>query len=437
MVWVLKDPDFRTLTSAELLSLLRDLECSKPEDRVYSILRFLPPTLAQNLALVKRQSTEALFTDLATVEITQNRYMDFLAAAGMCQHRRWYSLRRDEQLRPILQLPTWVPDWTCWIITPGLWTMNNGSISAGYKWGTGYRPSYQAVGNSRGDARLVNLGDTKVLCVQGKIFDDIAVCVEPFDFPVISRSHRDDEIFLQPVPDMTKAQVMEHSTQVTKFFDDFENNTTIKHVSSSIEQLKLQVDSFMALAKSCKMYADDIGRTTAYHQTLIGGMITHTSQLIGGGLHVKATDEEANELFTEWDSLLEFNKLMKRSSEVLGKLLSFQGPNLNEEDMLVVSRGQEIMEKRKTVKWRDGYAIQAMGLACNGRRFFTTTKGFMGLAPDIAQVGDKICLISGCCTPFVIRPDGPNFCLVGESYVHGVMDGELMSDITFEDINLV
>ena len=426
VVWTLKNLDSSAFqsSSARVLTQLRGLDCSESDDRVYSILRFLPPTLAQDLTTVKRTSTQALFIDLATFELTKSRSMDFLPAAWMSQHRRSYPYRKDDQFRPMLELPTWVPDWTYWIVTHGLWVMNDDCIRKRYE------PLHQATDSSCGDARLTVSDDTKILCVQGKIFDDIVACVEPFDFPIVSQNHREDETYLKPVQDMTETQMMEYS-------GSFHENNTVKYVNSSIEQLKLQADSCMALASSCKMYEDDIGRTTACRQTLIAGMISREIQSIGGGVQVKATDEEANELFTEWYLVLETNEFLKRTQEVMGRLLNPGGSDLNEEDMLFLSRGQEMVEKMNNLKWPGGYAILAMSLACKGRRFFTTAKGFMGLAPDIAQVGDKICLISGCCTPFIIRADGPNFCLVGESYVHGVMDGELMSDITFEDINLV
>ena len=421
VVLVLKDLDLSAypLSSARVLTLLRDLECSKSDDRVYSILRFLPLTLAQNLAVGKRKSTEALFIDLATFELTQNRSMCFLAAAGMCQHRRWCSSRKADQLRPILELPTWVPDWTCLIVTHGLWMMNDNCIRSGYG------PLYQATDSSRGDARLTIVNGTKSLCIRAKLFDEIAACIKPYATPIVSKRHGEDEKL--QVQDMTKTQMMEYC-------DDHGNNDIVNHPNGFIEQNKLQADTCMALAKSCKMYGDDIGRTTAYRQTLIGGMLTPS---IGGGVNVKATAEEANELFTEWDIFLESNKALSRTLEVTGRFKHSLGSDLNEQDALFLSRSQEMLGKVNNLKWPACYAIMAMSLACIGRRFFITTKGFMGLAPAIAQVGDKVCLISGCCTPFIIRPEGPNYALVGESYVHGVMDGELMSDITFEDINLV
>jgi hypothetical protein len=70
----------------------------------------------------------------------------------------------------------------------------------------------------------------------------------------------------------------------------------------------------------------------------------------------------------------------------------------------------------------------------SARRFMTTKNGYMGWAPDNmygtdeCQVipGDKIAIVFGCSTPIVIRPDGASFQVLGEAYIHGIMDGEAM-----------
>ena len=426
VVWTLKglhSSAFRS-SSARALNMLRGLDCSQAEDRVYSILRFLPPTLAQHLTAHKSLSVQELFTDLATFELTQNHFMDFLSAAGMCQHRRSYPSRKDDPLRPRLNLPTWVPDWTYWIVTHGLWVMNDDAIQKGCGL------LYQAAGSLRGDARLAVVDDTTILCVQGQIFDEIADCVEPFEFPVVSQNHIEDETYLQPVPGTTETEFMDHAK-------DFQKNETVNYVLRSMEHLKLQADSCIAMAKNCKLYGDDIGMTTACRQTLIGSMISRKIGSVRGGVLIRATNEEANQLFTEWELALGFVELMNRFPEVLSRFSDPQNSDSDREDMLFLVRAQEVMEKLKNLKWRNGFAAEAMSLACKGRRFYKSRKGFMGLAPDIAQEGDKICLILGCCTPLIIRGGEPNFSLVGESYVHGVMDGELMSDAVFQDINLV
>ena len=63
------------------------------------------------------------------------------------------------------------------------------------------------------------------------------------------------------------------------------------------------------------------------------------------------------------------------------------------------------------------------------RSFFTTQHGRMGLAPLAAKIGDKVCLLAGGQVPFVLREAGQNYYVVGEGYVHGVMDGHCWKDL--------
>jgi hypothetical protein len=72
------------------------------------------------------------------------------------------------------------------------------------------------------------------------------------------------------------------------------------------------------------------------------------------------------------------------------------------------------------------------------RKFLVSQdKGWVGLAPMAAQAGDVICVLYGCSVPVVLRPqseDGRSFFqLVGECYVHGIMDGEAVETAVASD----
>lgn len=71
------------------------------------------------------------------------------------------------------------------------------------------------------------------------------------------------------------------------------------------------------------------------------------------------------------------------------------------------------------------------------RRFFllpdrTDGVGYrFGIAPTDAQVGDIVCVLLGCSVPVLLCPlDASNldngYVIVGEAYLHGVMDDEVL-----------
>jgi hypothetical protein len=67
--------------------------------------------------------------------------------------------------------------------------------------------------------------------------------------------------------------------------------------------------------------------------------------------------------------------------------------------------------------------------SCYGRRQFFTENGYMGIGPSAMRKGDLVCVLFGGCVPYILRPtDTDNmYKLVGESYVHGIMKGEVIN----------
>lgn len=73
---------------------------------------------------------------------------------------------------------------------------------------------------------------------------------------------------------------------------------------------------------------------------------------------------------------------------------------------------------------------QAMIIFCKDIRSGPASgpKSLFGLAPKEAEEGDLVCILFGCTVPVILRPieDMGLYKLIGEAYVHGVMDGEAM-----------
>lgn len=73
--------------------------------------------------------------------------------------------------------------------------------------------------------------------------------------------------------------------------------------------------------------------------------------------------------------------------------------------------------------------VSAMGRCARDRRFCVTNKGYMGLVPPLCKPTDMVCIIPGAETPYVIRrssDDNNMYKLVGECYVYGMMDEEML-----------
>jgi heterokaryon incompatibility protein (HET) len=81
--------------------------------------------------------------------------------------------------------------------------------------------------------------------------------------------------------------------------------------------------------------------------------------------------------------------------------------------------------KAQAGSWQ-AYEAAARTMSWN-RSFFTTKKCYMGLGPQLLQPGDWVCVLFGAKVPYILRPYNGNYKLVGEAYLHGVMDGEIVA----------
>jgi hypothetical protein len=77
---------------------------------------------------------------------------------------------------------------------------------------------------------------------------------------------------------------------------------------------------------------------------------------------------------------------------------------------------------------------------------FITERGYIGLTVGSVKLGDRICVVSGAPIPLLLRYEGQQFrglraptgvdgwhTLAGASYVHGIMDGEVMERAEFKN----
>ena len=110
-----------------------------------------------------------------------------------------------------------------------------------------------------------------------------------------------------------------------------------------------------------------------------------------------------------------------------------------------VANGNDDGKISKSI-WNEAWMFNAaFSDAMDTRVIFTTKRGLIGIGPPYIQVGDLLCIIIGAQTPFLVRkrilpvPEtaAPVYELVGDCYVHGLMNGEGLGMGKAEDIILV
>jgi hypothetical protein len=109
--------------------------------------------------------------------------------------------------------------------------------------------------------------------------------------------------------------------------------------------------------------------------------------------------------------------------------------------MLVHECGQLAFQTRWTHAGRAGNRALAFSItiytSTQRRRLFVTKRGHLGLGRADTRVGDEVILLIGGSTPFIVRrahhsvdrkgaPADALYTLIGDCYVHGLMDGEGM-----------
>jgi hypothetical protein len=73
------------------------------------------------------------------------------------------------------------------------------------------------------------------------------------------------------------------------------------------------------------------------------------------------------------------------------------------------------------------------------RKLFWTGKGYLGMSPRISEKDDEIWLIQGCRVPLVLRKSARQgeYELLGDSYMHGAMYGDLFDEQKCERVALI
>ena len=395
-----------------LLNSIRTCRATEPMDTIYAMYKYLPQAITQAIGEPSYidYTTETLFAKVAVTEIVQRGKIAFLTAAGNTRQK--------------LQLPSWVPDWTYAEKQHSFTVLNQDCVDKGQ--GILFQASKQSPGAT---TRLSEC--CTVLHIRAKPLGTIVQLGQPFEFPVPNA---------QTIP--TYEEKLNKAVQ-------FE------------AQRRRQVDNCITLARSLEPYHTGPDTLAACRRTLVGGMKALGGGDTAGGVLVPVSDSELAENFDALEQLLSSIAAGPQSAfnmeDIQRRLVEFQRSNMTW-DQYMDHFKREMQKNIEQIRKKALGTLESIQDACKGRVFFvmehseipeqdgqTRTGRYMGLAPQGSEVGDLVCVILGCPVPLLLRAveegkndsgagtvDSQRYRLLGECYVHGFMNGEVMDMVDIE-----
>lgn len=391
-----------------LLYYSKKLNATQPLDHVYAILGIW--NALRDASLVSghiRVDYDASIADIyaeatvLAVEEIGNLGILSLVGYGTCT--------------TIPDLPSWVPDYnqkaSFLPLTP--WPRNQSNGPHSRKWNASHWLTFKPRFDGRGSS-------SHKLPVQGFQFDIIEDLGPTYQ--EVDRGYQWADLLQVLLNGHTQGQGSSRSSHYERFWktlikDSFRNQHAEEEAEEAFEALL--VDRIQGLCAQVHGLKESI-------QIL---------QANGGDrVQIKEQTSELDEL----EPLLErIKRLLLELSETLPQISSWsiacEHCDREKQNGSIAAEGNEgddtsNSEYRTACMLRD--IESSFWAAYSGRRLFRTETGLYGISNQALQKGDGVWILAGSETPFVLRNrDGNEWLVVGEAYIHGVMEGEATEDL--------
>jgi Heterokaryon incompatibility protein (HET) len=227
------------------------------------------------------------------------------------------------------------------------------------------------------------------------------------------------------------------------YYDPKDRRSEVKQVGDRLSIVGILYDNLSRLLSSTGSSLKDLHYpTSSTAQFIVGSMRIATNHS-----HPYPSDSTLFDAF--WHTVVAgkdhsgFSKAPTSFAEIFALLIDSatgQSPSLPDQPTYKRRLTLENLKTRRPSSTYQQMQI-AFEAAVRNRQFGTTAKRYMGLFPQEARPADQICVFVGGHIPFVVRPCGTSglFQLIGECYVHGIMDGEVMqmTGLKRQEIRLV
>ncbi|KAI1328445.1 heterokaryon incompatibility protein-domain-containing protein [Xylariaceae sp. FL0255] len=417
------------LSMRNLLSLTYQFEATDPRDKLFALVGLLPPDSPERLAFKPDYSatTRREFLQTAKYFIEKTGVLEVITARPPVP---WYyhprSVENSQCFRSPIDswlnefysiksqpnrnnehsvLPSWVPDFSM----PHLWQYSSIWINSfsplttlDLYMRTSHHARQQNVDSATEPVITQDLSDRhqlfnadfhkrspfpptfsasdEVLNVRGVKVDVIEKVGRPWDLGAVLLSRMDFAI-----GDRQKAREEVNDEQI-----------------AIIKQWKELVDLEQSVAYPFRPHQS---RKEAFWRTLFLDRYHEPGTESGSSRFHRLPDftdqDEANRIFSPTESIR----------------CNFPPKNINEERWLISYLRHEAS---------DLWGFSQVNLHCVNLSLFQTTKGYIGVGHPNMRCGDKVAVIFGSAVPVILREYAEGHMLIGQSYVHGIMDGEII-----------
>ncbi|KAG4287373.1 hypothetical protein FPRO06_05025 [Fusarium proliferatum] len=371
----------------KLLRFLRWLKAKDPRDKVYGSLGIAASTYG--IEPDYTISTVECYTRATFSIISGSRSLDIFSA-----------LRRPSCIKTTLAgLPSWVPDWSYDFSSvpekeKGPSAINNPIMRENVRTPMMLEmadsfPEWKASrSNIPFTARLSS--DSKTLILRGMILDELSCVGDKLEYPWPGPELQSENVVKEAIHDFKRNWRIYGSIGAAMDTIKGWQDLTFKNNNVQTISGETRMDAFLTtlLSNRIRLSAD---RRKA---------LDYLEESIGTSFKMSSSRTVMNQLH-----------LPNVAPKIYHKLLGF-GKICSIDDSEILSFGKSFTDVQ---------------LAFD-QRMAATGSGYLCMLPWPARVGDRIALLRGGRTPYVLRKAGEKWKIIGDCYVHGIMSGEAWSD---------
>jgi hypothetical protein len=378
---------FQLGISRPLISVVeqyRTFNATDDRDRIYALLGLCSKSSLEKFKITpnyhENNTASRVFTELALKELMNSGSLDLLSVPKAIDVPGFD-----------LALPSWVPDWTKSPQNAPLLDIAGSTLTGSLKSlikeqseqeKRNYTPDFAAASSSRSSITIDK--DTYYLRLDGFRVDDIIAVGAMLPEPPRSPSNH-GAVTLQDVKNLV----------VGSFQSTIQNGKTMHNWEE------------ITGARSGGFYKTGEPMLDAFWKTFLGGYT------------IRLGDEWPLER-SRWEAIAEEYRVPSR----LGVYSSSVAYALAIGAKMVSKMAMQAFGSYSSREWpADLQSPNAY--RTHGRRMFVTRSSYIGLGPQEVQIDDKVVICSGGKVPLIFRMHGDGYQFIGDSYVHGIMNGEI------------